>query len=132
MARNNPCLTCGACCTQFRVSFYWAEASDTTPGGVPVELTEQLTHHRIMMKGTGGSHPRCVALEGEIGRSVACSIHPSRPSVCRAFEASYENGQPNERCDQARIKAGMKPLTPDDWNERPPDDHNDDHWRPAA
>ena len=32
----HPCLSCGACCAHFRASFYWAEADDQTPGGVPV------------------------------------------------------------------------------------------------
>ncbi|MBR7358785.1 YkgJ family cysteine cluster protein, partial [Klebsiella pneumoniae] len=27
MSDINPCMTCGACCAYFRVSFYWAEAS---------------------------------------------------------------------------------------------------------
>ncbi|WP_142908916.1 CxxCxxCC domain-containing protein, partial [Klebsiella pneumoniae] len=26
MSNLNPCMTCGACCAFFRVSFYWAEA----------------------------------------------------------------------------------------------------------
>ncbi|MBB8903342.1 YkgJ family cysteine cluster protein, partial [Escherichia coli] len=26
MSDLNPCITCGACCAFFRVSFYWAEA----------------------------------------------------------------------------------------------------------
>ncbi|MLR39642.1 YkgJ family cysteine cluster protein, partial [Salmonella enterica subsp. enterica] len=25
MSVLNPCMTCGACCAYFRVSFYWAE-----------------------------------------------------------------------------------------------------------
>ncbi|HDH0840599.1 TPA: YkgJ family cysteine cluster protein, partial [Klebsiella pneumoniae] len=25
MSEINPCMTCGACCAYFRVSFYWAE-----------------------------------------------------------------------------------------------------------
>ncbi|HCB0868544.1 TPA: YkgJ family cysteine cluster protein, partial [Klebsiella pneumoniae] len=24
MSEINPCMTCGACCAYFRVSFYWA------------------------------------------------------------------------------------------------------------
>jgi Fe-S-cluster containining protein len=101
----------------FRVSFYWAEASDATPGGVPVELTEKITPHRLMMKGTGGSSPRCIALQGALGHNVACGIHPCRPSVCRAFEASWSEGRPNPRCDEARARFGLRPLTPEDWTD---------------
>jgi len=111
----NPCLQCGVCCTLFRVSFYWGEADDATPGGVPVGLTEQLTAHRLMMKGTGAPPHRCVALEGELGKSVRCSIHQNRPSPCRAFEASWANGAPHDRCDEARARYGMPPLKPEDW-----------------
>ena len=28
MSDLNPCMTCGACCIFFRVSFYWSEADD--------------------------------------------------------------------------------------------------------
>lgn len=31
---NNPCVSCGACCAYFRVSFYWAE-SESGGGTVP-------------------------------------------------------------------------------------------------
>ena len=24
--RDNPCLSCGACCMTYRVSFYWGDA----------------------------------------------------------------------------------------------------------
>ena len=30
MSNLNPCMTCGACCAFFRVSFYWAEANGET------------------------------------------------------------------------------------------------------
>lgn len=111
----NPCLTCGACCAFFRASFYWREASDELPGGVPVELTEDLTPVYRVMKGTNQSMPRCVALEGEIGKAVFCSIHAARANVCRDFPASFLDGVPNPRCDQARAGHGLPPLTPSDW-----------------
>ena len=114
--RPNPCLTCGACCAFFRASFYWAEADDATPGGVPVAMTRKLTpFHRVMI-GTEGPTPRCTALEGEIGKRVACSIHPLRSTTCREFPAAYEDGiTPHDRCDKARAKWGLAPLTPADW-----------------
>ena len=51
MSDHNPCMTCGACCAYFRVSFYWAEASDGG-GTVPVDLTEPLTPFLRCMRGT--------------------------------------------------------------------------------
>lgn len=120
MARPNPCLSCGACCAYFRASFYWAEGADATPGGVPVELTRPLTPHRRVMNGTDQPQPRCVALLGDIGSAVRCTIHPQRASVCRDFPASWEDGEHNPRCDAARARWGLPPLTREDWHEPSP------------
>lgn len=78
-----------------------------------------------MMKGTGGPNPRCGALEGELGRAVCCGIHDRRPSVCHAFTASWAEGEPNDRCDAARARYGMRALTPEDWSEPEPDGGGD-------
>ncbi len=108
----SPCTCCGACCAYYRCSFYWAEA-DCAPGGtVPTALTEKLNDFRRAMRGMSGSNPRCIALEGEIGKSVRCTIYDLRSSVCRDFAVAWENGVPNERCDKARLAWGLVPLTP--------------------
>lgn len=107
---SNPCITCGACCAYFRASFYWAEADDTPGGTVPVELTEKLNDFRRVMRGTNQKNPRCIALLGEIGVSVGCSIYELRSSVCREFDVSWLRGVRNERCDQARLAWGLEPL----------------------
>ena len=100
----NPCESCGACCAQFRVSFYWSE-SDAHPGGrVPASLTVPVTPHLIAMRGTEGASPRCAALEGEVGRTVSCSIYARRPTPCRDFMAG------DERCNSARQSLGLPPL----------------------
>lgn len=112
----NPCLTCGACCAFYRASFYWAEADDGEGGAVPAHLTTKLSPFLRMMKGTGGSHPHCIALQGTIGAHAACSIYHLRASVCREFAVSWQFGVPNERCDKARLAWGLQPLTPDSWN----------------
>jgi Fe-S-cluster containining protein len=68
MSDLNPCMTCGACCAYFRVSFYWAEASDGG-GTVPVQLTEpslfSALHERYEQK-----QSRCSALEGTPGEAT--------------------------------------------------------------
>jgi uncharacterized protein len=107
---SNPCLSCGACCAYYRASFYWAEADGTPGGTVPVELTEKLNDFRRVMKGTSQKDPRCIALLGEIGQSVGCSIYELRSSVCYDFDVSWLHGVRNERCDQARIAWGLEPL----------------------
>ena len=111
----HPCLRCGACCAFFRASFYWAEADDATPGVVPAGMTRKLSEYRRSMIGMDGRNPRCIALQGEIGKLVFCSIYEKRASVCRDFEPSWENDRSNERCDKARAAWGLDPLTPGDW-----------------
>lgn len=107
----NPCLSCGACCVSFRVSFYWGECDDAG-GCVPAELTEQLTPHRRAMRGTLMPPMRCVALTGEVTRQIGCSIYDQRPSPCREFSVWEENGTPSPRCTQARARIGLPELPP--------------------
>lgn len=111
----NPCLACGACCAFFRATFYWAEADDQTPGGVPAGLTGDFNQFYRFMLGTERKNPRCIALKGEIGESVCCAIYERRASVCRNFIPSHLDGVPNPDCDRARIKHGLAPLTPESW-----------------
>ena len=111
IAVEDCCLTCGACCGFFRVSFYWAEADDA--GGItPAVLTEPLSLLLRNMCGTNHrTQCRCCALQGTIGQSVACSIYQQRPSPCREFSRSGENGVENEACNRARARYGLAPLT---------------------
>jgi uncharacterized protein len=109
---SNPCMTCGACCAHFRVSFYWAEADDAG-GVVPADLTEPLNLMMRAMRGTNAREPRCVALQGEPGGCVSCGIYAQRPSPCREFAMSGENGVYNEACDRARARYGLPPLFTD-------------------
>lgn len=106
---NNPCLTCGACCAFFRVSFYWAEAQDAG-GTVPVQLTEPVNAHLRCMSGTNQKSPRCCALEGHPGEAVNCAIYHQRPSTCREFDPLDEHGLPNDACRRARAHYGLAPL----------------------
>jgi len=113
--RKNPCVSCGACCAAFRVSFYWAE-TDAAPGGrVPAGMTEQLTTHLAVMRGTDRIDIRCVALEGEVGRAVRCCIYAERPTPCRDLEPSWLHGKRNDQCDRARARHGLPPLPADSF-----------------
>jgi Fe-S-cluster containining protein len=64
------------------------------------------------MKGTLRGLIRCVALEGEIGKSVRCRVYANRPSTCREFAVSWEEGKHHELCDRARMAHGLPPLAP--------------------
>lgn len=109
MAEESPCLSCGACCAFFRVSFYWGEAA-SAGGCVPDALTTQVSPHLSCMQGTSQKPARCVALTGQVGQAVACSIYQQRSSTCREFAMSGENGVPNPECDKARAFHGLVPL----------------------
>ncbi len=108
---SNPCTSCGACCCYFRVEFYWREAEKESDHPVPVQLTADLNSFKRCMKGTlEKSGNRCIALGGKIGKTVGCTVYSNRPSPCRKFQASYADGKPNKRCDEARAAHGLKPL----------------------
>ncbi|AAF84766.1 YkgJ family cysteine cluster protein [Xylella fastidiosa] len=111
----HPCLSCGACCAYFRVSFHWSEADPALGGNVPIELTEPLRIHERVMHGTSQSHPRCIALDAEIGYRSRCTIHERRPSVCAAVPASLEFGTRSQQCDTSRRAHGLHLLTEADW-----------------
>ncbi|GAA5481162.1 YkgJ family cysteine cluster protein [Haloferula sargassicola] len=126
LQQANPCMSCGACCAFFRVSFHWAETTAGKPGGVPEEMTSQVTPHRVAMLGTLSCPARCTALSGTLGEAVFCTIHPARSTPCRDFAASWENGIHNPDCDRARAAHGLPPLEPGWWQpERDGDDHPD-------
>ena len=110
----HPCLSCGACCAAFRVSFHWSEADPALGGAVPVALTETLGAHQRCMRGTWAEHPHCIALEGAVGENVQCAIYDARPSPCRELQMSWEDGTHSPQCDRARARYGLAPLAPED------------------
>ncbi len=119
VARENPCLACGACCAFFRVSFYWGETTDSPEGTVPAHLTENITPFVRAMKGTDRKQPHCVALEGDVGQTVRCHIYENRPSPCRDFAVDFVDGQvvaspeDHERCSRARARYNLLPIEVD-------------------
>lgn len=106
----NPCVSCGACCATYRVSFPRSEIDESPSGVVPTALTERIDDRGVFMRGTGAGNPRCAALQGTIGVRVSCSIYERRPSPCRAFarEAAFGHGDAN--CGDARRLHGLPPL----------------------
>ncbi|WP_312946858.1 YkgJ family cysteine cluster protein [Superficieibacter sp.] len=112
MSENNSCMTCGACCAFFRVSFYWAEGDDAG-GPVPAALTEAVSPFIRCMSGTNQKNPRCIALQGTPGSQVSCSVYTCRPSTCREFAQSGEAGLINDACERARAHYGLPPLYKD-------------------
>ena len=111
---RHPCLSCGACCAQYRVSMHWMD-TDAGDGLVPLALTEPFGSHQVAMRGTWEAQPRCVALDAEIGRYSRCTIHAVRPTACREVAASWEYGAASPQCDRARLAHGLPALTTADW-----------------
>lgn len=111
---SHPCQKCGACCALYRVSFHWSETLSESHN-VPPDSTVSVSPHHLAMKGTNAAKPYCQALEGIIGESVSCRIYAHRPSCCREFSASFENGIENKTCAEARLAKGLTPLTLADW-----------------
>lgn len=113
------CSRCGACCAEG--GFVGVAPTDTTPRAL-TQTTKGLSHlsretrsklgARCMKRHIGG---RCVALEGVIGESVACSIYERRPAVCRRFEA----GSPG--CLDARDRMRSKLASEFSWRGYGPD-----------
>ena len=95
----DACLSCGACCAYFRVSFYWAEALP-----MPEDYVEPLTAVYSCMKGTNQKNPRCIALGGTIGEQVSCGMYETRSSSCKEVQIA------DAQCNKARVAHGMIPF----------------------
>ncbi|MGE1156045.1 YkgJ family cysteine cluster protein [Pseudomonas kitaguniensis] len=109
MSEVSPCLSCGACCSYFRVSFFWGECA-SSGGTVPDDLVVQINPTRVAMIGTDQKPARCCSLEGEVGTGTRCTIYEQRSSPCREFDASWSQGEQNTDCDAARAAFGLPPL----------------------
>lgn len=103
----SPCQSCGACCASFRVDFHPAELAGGAFAwgrGVPVDMTLPVTAGIVRLCGTDASEPRCIALAGDIGQAVRCTIYAERPSPCREFDIEHA------ACNRARQRHGLPPL----------------------
>lgn len=98
------CTGCGACCATFTVDFHVAEVAGADRAGVPPPMTVPVIRATVRMRGTDAVPARCVALEGEVGTRVACSIYDCRPGPCREFEAG------SAACNRARLRHGLAAL----------------------
>jgi len=98
------CVTCGVCCAFAlivpvrlvdtpQLSEYWDVVSDETANEVVIQ--------RVLPRDIATG--RCSHLGGELGKEIACSIYPTRPSLCREFEAG------SDRCHEYRRMYGIDP-----------------------
>jgi uncharacterized protein len=110
-SRPSQCQKCGACCAFFRVRFPASESNSCLGGSVPIDLTVLLDDATRYMQGTETTNPRCIALHGQVGTNVSCSIYLCRPSCCRNFLQSWKNEAGNTLCDRARAVFGLQPFS---------------------
>src|SRR5690606_38784341 len=111
MSTDNPCLTCGACCAYFRVSFFWGECA-SSGGTAPDGITVEVSPFHVAMQGTESKPARCVGLLGDVGCAVRCILYDQRSSTYREFEAYWVDGQHNAHCDAVRSARRLPPPTP--------------------
>jgi uncharacterized protein len=100
---DNPCTTCGACCTSFRVDFS-VQQLQSMGGCVPDGLAVEVSSSTCRMRGTDHTPPRCAALTGKVGDTVSCGIYEWRPNPCHELQAG------SDACLQARARHGLLPL----------------------
>ncbi|MGE8682923.1 MAG: YkgJ family cysteine cluster protein [Acinetobacter sp.] len=97
----DACLSCGACCAYYRVSFYWAEGLN-----MPEHFTEPVSAVYSCMAGTNQGTPRCIALGGKVGQAVSCQMYEARSSSCKEVQIA------DEKCNKARIAHQLIPFVP--------------------
>ena len=100
MADTFDCLTCGACCVanvpeqDAYAETTWTDERKLGRAFVRLNIVRptraamtergmEIPHGALRTVQRGG-HTVCVALEGEVGVKVECSIYRTRPRVCRS------------------------------------------------
>ncbi len=109
MAAVPDCLICGACCAspfvgQGYIRLDPDEEARLARKGLPVLEIVPGPEDRLVLLGTKDNAERihvCVALTGQLGKQVACSIYEQRPLLCRQFEAG------SAECYEARRALGI-------------------------
>ena len=97
-ARENPCVSCGACCTYSETWPRFSTEDDATLNLIPSAL--------VNARGAGMrcEGDRCAALSGKVGVATSCTIYAVRPEVCRTCMPG------DAECAMARRKFGLAVL----------------------
>ena len=89
------CQSCGACCSH-RWSWPILKKDRSDAINIPPNMVRD---DYPLMKTTNG---KCIALEGQVGCKVSCTIYENRPNACKSFKAG------SDLCKEARSKAGLE------------------------
>ena len=102
------CQTCGACC----IAVPWVDVkeNDATSAENYWDITvrgrnEEIIVIRQLRRDTKTGN--CLALKGDVGKSVECGIYETRPDDCRKFEAG------SDKCHALRRAYGIEPPLTD-------------------
>ncbi len=107
---NSVCQSCGACCATYRITLPRVDLDSSADGWVPAILTQPYTATTACMREHPDHPGRCIALAGEVGSEVHCTIYVQRPAACRDFAPLSAIGSGDEACDDARRRYGLMPL----------------------
>ncbi|MBX3287767.1 MAG: YkgJ family cysteine cluster protein [Acidobacteria bacterium] len=99
------CLTCGACCQglicvgvrpadNVDPSLYWDVTTEAAEGEIVVDRYLRRDSETLA----------CIALEGNIGERVNCTVYETRPKMCHHFDAG------SDRCHAIRRAFGIEPF----------------------
>jgi Fe-S-cluster containining protein len=89
------CRKCGACCS-YKWSWPVLKRDLSDAGGIPKSM---IRDDYPIMKTTKN---RCIALSGEVGKFVSCTVHDCKPFSCKNFEPG------SALCLEARNAAGIQ------------------------
>jgi Fe-S-cluster containining protein len=106
------CQSCGACCA-FYVRDIGTKRRSVVLFDAEAEKIPHLVHrlelpiftYNYKMKRVGEPHEAtCIALAGELGKNVACTIYEQRPAGCRTFTVG------GKCCNEARVSIGLERI----------------------
>lgn len=117
--RRFDCQACGACCcnTERNRGAGIVEYIEVTRAKRLYRLQREtlrklgfrdergLWHLRLV-----GDEQRCIALEGEIGVRVACTIYPTRPAGCKNVMPGDDECMLARQSRRAELTAGLRAL----------------------
>ncbi len=90
------CQTCGACCcnSDQNKAEEFIDYVEVLPRDALAKQPPRVLRRLTVVNGQGerhlrlvGEEQRCIALKGELGQLVTCSIYELRPKPCRILEA---------------------------------------------
>ncbi len=105
MSKNYDCQTCGACCRNYETvevsvydkNFEWLKENNYLIAkpfdyydapSKKQKIPRNVFQMRLAVSEDTDNSKRCIALAGNVGEQVKCSIYENRPNTCRTFEAA--------------------------------------------